>query len=84
MKQSWTRLANIMKRGGHFRFAQPRFLNLFMKHHRNACEIVIDEKGVPLAAVYFTPNGKSREELKKFMVLIRQRVLYSRELEEEL
>lgn len=59
MKANWTRLSRmILNLGGNTRFMESRFNRLFMRHHKNACEIVIDRAGIPMAAVYFTPAGK--------------------------
>lgn len=74
MKQIWTRLSSmVLKQGGDTRFMEPRFENLFMRHHKSADELVLDKDGAPLAAVYFTPKGKHPEELRGLMRAARER-----------
>jgi hypothetical protein len=75
VKKSWTRLSSlVLKAGGHTRFMEARFNNLFMRHHRNACEIILDRTGEVMAAVYFTPKGKHPDFLRGFMKALRERV----------
>lgn len=63
----------ILKLGGNTRFMDSRFNHLFLKHHRHACEIIVDRNGSPMAAVYFTPAGKHPEYLRGLMAEIRRR-----------
>lgn len=64
----------ILSLGGNTRFMEPRFNNLFMRHHQHADEIVMSRTGIPLAAVYFTPTGKHPEDLRSLIRAIRDRV----------
>lgn len=74
MKQMWTRLSRmVLNKGGDTRFMEPRFENLFMRHHKNADELVLTKDGEPLAAVYFTPKGRHPEDLRSLMAAIRER-----------
>ena len=74
MKQSWTRLADIVrKQGGNTKFMYGRFDALFMRHHRHAHEIVLDRSGRPMAAVYFTPEGMQPDHLRSFIRALRER-----------
>jgi hypothetical protein len=74
MKAIWTRLSSmVLKQGGDTRFMEPRFENLFMRHHKNADELVLDKDGNPLAAVYFTPRGWRPGDLRALMQAIRER-----------
>lgn len=75
MKQMWTRLASmVQKQGGNTKFMEPRFEHLFMRHHKNADELVLDKEGNPLAAVYFTPKGRHPGDLRALMSAVRDRV----------
>lgn len=63
----------VLDGGGNTRFMEPRFENLFMRHHKNADELVLDKEGAPLAAVYFTPKGRHPGDLRSLMAAIRER-----------
>lgn len=76
MKANWTRLSRmILNLGGNTRFMESRFNRLFMRHHKNACEIVIDRAGIPMAAVYFTPAGKHKGDLQRLKIALRDRTV---------
>lgn len=77
MKQNWTRLLRMIQslefNAGHL---DGRFRTLFLRHHQNADEIVLNKAGEPLAAVYFHPMGRHQEEFKSLMRAVRDRVEY--------
>lgn len=78
MKSAWTRLAKlILKQGGDTKFMEPRFDNLFLRHHHNASELLTNKDGKPLAALYFTPTGMHQEEVKNILRLARERMHWS-------
>lgn len=55
----------------------------FLEHHQNACELIHSKDGAPLAAVYFTPDGRHREETIKLFRMIRERVQFRDEFGED-
>lgn len=57
------------------------FKHMFLKHHRNAQEVIFNKNGQPLAAVYFTPVGIHQEEFKNLMREIQNRVQYAGDAE---
>lgn len=75
MKQSWTRLLSLFK--VHPKFKEPVFNRVFMKHHKNACEIHLDKDGVPMCAVYFTPQATDKMSTKAIFAEIRKRTQYA-------
>jgi hypothetical protein len=78
MKAAWTRLANIiLKQDGHTKFMEPRFDVMFLKHHKNASEIVVNKQGKPLAAIYFTPTGMHQTEFKSLIRNVRDSMQYA-------
>jgi hypothetical protein len=70
MKQHWTRLTKIV---GHKILP---FRRLFLRHHRNADEIVISNEGVPVMAIYYSceayDNRDKYPEITKVMGLLQQ------------
>jgi hypothetical protein len=81
VKQPWTRLGSWQKVDPRFR--EAAFRREFMKHHRQACELVFDKEGYPMAAIYFTPQAMNKEQIKAIFQEIRRRTLYGHELEQE-
>lgn len=83
MKQTWTRLAMFLDNKCDWRFREARFIHLFLKHHQHADELIYAKSGEPLAALYFTPDGKNREETKRIFKYIQERILYRNEFGED-
>lgn len=80
MKKNWVRLASMCKQGSE-KERSYKFNWLFLKHHHNADEIIYSVSGKEvLCAVYFSPEAKNREELKRIMRLIQERMHYACEL----
>jgi len=73
-KQSWTKFARFAKDIPE-RWKEAAFNNAFLKHHRNAQEIIYSENSKnPLVAIYVTPEGSNREDLKNLFRVIRERM----------
>lgn len=80
MKQAWTRLANnILKQ--YKDHLDERLHAVFLRHHQNATEIVLNRAGEPLAAVYVSPVGSHQEMFKRVMREIRERMQYACDVE---
>lgn len=80
MKATWVRLASKCRSGSELERKQ-KFRRLFFMHHRNADETIFTLDGASvLCAVYFSPEAKDREQLKRVMRLIQERIFYASEL----
>ena len=72
MKQNWTRLVSL------FRIKNPQQMNyIFQKHHQRADEIITDTYGNVMAAIYFTPTGKDKEQTKTIFKEIQKRTHFA-------
>ncbi|MGZ3742732.1 MAG: hypothetical protein ACXVB1_00175 [Pseudobdellovibrionaceae bacterium] len=86
MKKSWTKLYSILKHKNSKTSdanIETKFNRLFLSHHKNSCEIILNSKGEPLAAIYFTPTGSHQEEFKHLMKMVRDRTQYAHERDED-
>lgn len=86
MKQAWTRLLGILKRHDDDKFLEARFENLFLRHHKNAHELVYKKDRKVLAAIYFSPVGLHQKETIAFLRAVRDQTMgmLGSEFEEEL
>lgn len=80
MKKSWVRL---LPKLGTPDEKFHRFNDIFLKHHKNADELVCAKEGFPIAAVYFTPEAYQRKRTKEFFRMLREEMLYRNEMEDE-
>jgi len=72
VKQNWSRLVRL------FRVKNANQMNyIFQKHHRNADEIITDTYGNLMAAIYFTPTGKEKEQTKSIFREIQKRTHFA-------
>jgi uncharacterized protein YcgL (UPF0745 family) len=73
MKRNWT---NLIKPSEAYTSDKDRMSSHFYefnKEHYNACEIVTNKFGEPVAAIYFSLKGKTDADLKAIMRAIRDR-----------
>ena len=90
MKQSWARLFATRKikreaystEAAYLSAVNAWFLRLFYKHHKHACEMLFSKDGECLAAIYYTPAAKDRQETKAIFKAVRERTLYGFEMGE--
>jgi hypothetical protein len=69
MKQGWARLYGNLT-GNSIAVREVLFRNLFLRHHQNADEIIMESRekgGRVLGAIYLAPGHFEREEQKKFL-----------------
>jgi hypothetical protein len=78
MKSSWTRLIDKLK-GRRPEDRESEFLVLFMNHHKQADEMIMDNQGTPMAAIYFTPQALDKMRTKSIFKDIRDRTSYAYE-----
>lgn len=84
MRQSVARLMRmVLNKGGDTRFLEARFRDLFLRHHRNAHEIILNKQGEPLAAIYITPIGDHQESVKCIFKEVRDRMQYAYERDDD-
>jgi hypothetical protein len=81
VKKPWTRLVKLKGRPAWE--TEGRFNMAFLNHHRQACELVFDKQGKPMAAIYFTPQAQDKIWAKSFFRKVQERVLYANEMDDQ-
>lgn len=56
---------------------------LFMKHHRDCSEMVLDKNGECMAAIYITPTGQHQKRIKEIFKHVQEQTVYACDMPEQ-